>query len=82
MFAVEIDREKGGRWFAEVPELPGVMAYGRSRDEAVAKAKALASQVLAERPELRPTGGIVRHHRWFERCCYDPVLSWRLRIAP
>jgi predicted RNase H-like HicB family nuclease len=42
-----------GRWIAEVPELPGVLAYGTSADEAMAKAQALALRVLAERLEHR-----------------------------
>lgn len=50
-FEIEIDHEVDGRWIAEVPELPGVMTYGRSRDEAVARVQALALRVLAERLE-------------------------------
>lgn len=50
-FTVDIERETDGRWIGEVPELPGVMVYGGSRDEAVAKAKALAFRVLADRLE-------------------------------
>jgi predicted RNase H-like HicB family nuclease len=48
---IEIDREDDGRWIAEVPDLPGVMAYGQSREEAVARAKALALRVMADRLE-------------------------------
>jgi predicted RNase H-like HicB family nuclease len=51
MYAVEVDQESDGRWIAEVPELPGVMAYGQSRDEAIRKAQALSLRVLAERLE-------------------------------
>lgn len=51
MYAVEIEQEVDGRWIAEVPELPGVMAYGMSRDEALRKAQALSLHVLAERLE-------------------------------
>jgi predicted RNase H-like HicB family nuclease len=51
MFKVEIERESDGRWIAEVPELPGVMTYGASREEAVTRAQALALRVLAERLE-------------------------------
>jgi predicted RNase H-like HicB family nuclease len=50
-FTVEIDREDDGRWIGEVTDLPGVLAYGSTRDEAVAKAKALAFRVLADRIE-------------------------------
>ena len=48
---VEIERENDGRWIAEVPDLPGVMAYGRTRREAITKAEALALRVLADRLE-------------------------------
>ncbi len=51
MYAVEIEQEVDGRWIAEVPELPGVLAYGSSRDEAVRRAQALSLHVLAERLE-------------------------------
>jgi predicted RNase H-like HicB family nuclease len=50
-FNVEVEREDDGRWISDIPDLPGVMAYGVSRDEAVAKAKALAFRVLADRLE-------------------------------
>ena len=48
---IEIERETDGRWIAEVPDLPGVMVYGATRQEALAKAQALALRVLAERLE-------------------------------
>ncbi len=47
----EVELEMDGRWIAEVPELPGVLAYGVSGGEAMAKAEALALRVLAERIE-------------------------------
>jgi predicted RNase H-like HicB family nuclease len=50
-FTVEIEREDDGRWLAEVPDLPGAMTYGQSRDEAVARVQALALRVIAERLE-------------------------------
>ena len=48
---IEIEKEDDGRWIAEVLELPGVMAYGNSRNEAISKAEALALRVLADRLE-------------------------------
>jgi predicted RNase H-like HicB family nuclease len=48
---IELDREEDGRWIAEVPELPGVMVYGGSREEAIARVKALALRVIADRLE-------------------------------
>lgn len=48
---IEVEREDDGRWLAEVPELPGVMAYGPTRQDAVGRAKALSLRVLAERIE-------------------------------
>ena len=48
---IEIEKEDDGRWIAEIPELPGVMAYGNSRNEAISKTEALALRVLADRLE-------------------------------
>ena len=48
---IEIDREEDGRWIAEVPDLPGVLVYGQTRAEAVAKVEALALRVIADRIE-------------------------------
>lgn len=48
---IEIDRENDGRWIAEVPDLPGVMAYGKDRQDAIAKAEVLALRVIADRIE-------------------------------
>ncbi len=48
---IEIEREEDGRWIAEVLDLPGVMVYADSRDEAVARVKALALRALADRLE-------------------------------
>lgn len=50
-FRVELEREDNGRWIAEVPDLPGVLTYGQSREEAVARVQALALRVIAERLE-------------------------------
>jgi len=50
-FTVEYEREEDGRWLAEVVEMPGVLAYGGTSDEAIAKAQALALRVLADRLE-------------------------------
>ncbi len=48
---LEVEREEDGRWIAEVPALPGVMAYGDSREAAIRAAQALALRVLADRIE-------------------------------
>jgi len=57
---IEIEREEDSRWIAEVPDLPGVMVYGQSQEEAISKVEALALRLLADRlehgeeiPELR-----------------------------
>ncbi len=64
VFKVETEREEDGRWIAEVPVLPGVLAYGATRDEAIAKVQALALRVLAERLERgEPTPELAG---WFE----------------
>jgi predicted RNase H-like HicB family nuclease len=51
MLRVELEQEEDGRWMAEIAELPGVMTYGATRTEALAKAEALALRVLADRIE-------------------------------
>ena len=47
-FNIEIERETDGRWIAEVPEVPGALAYGKTEREAVAKAYAIALRALAD----------------------------------
>ena len=47
-FTIEYEREEDGRWIAEIIELPGVMAYGKSPDEAMAHAKAIAFRVIVD----------------------------------
>ena len=49
--ALEIDREEDGRWIAEIPSLPGCMAYGITREEAVRLVEALALRIMAEQVE-------------------------------
>jgi len=46
---IEIGREEDGRWIAEVSDLPGVMVYGQTREQAISKAEALALRVIADR---------------------------------
>ncbi len=50
-FTIEHEQESDGRWLAEVPELPGVLAYGVTSLEAMSKAEVLALRVIAERLE-------------------------------
>ena len=50
-FTVETEQETDGRWIAGVPQLPGVLAYGSTQEEALAKVQALALRVLADRLE-------------------------------
>jgi predicted RNase H-like HicB family nuclease len=47
--SIELDREEDGRWIAEALELPGVMAYGETREEAIGSAERLAVDVIADR---------------------------------
>ena len=51
MLRIEFDQEEDGRWIAEIPALPGVMAYGASQAEARSKVEALALRTLADRIE-------------------------------
>ncbi len=48
---IETEKEEDGRWLAEVTELPGVMVYGKNKEEAILKVKALALRVIADRLE-------------------------------
>jgi predicted RNase H-like HicB family nuclease len=48
---IEVEQEEDGRWIAEAPDLPGVLAYGQTREEAIARVKVLALRVLADRLE-------------------------------
>jgi predicted RNase H-like HicB family nuclease len=48
-FSIQVARETDGRWIAEVPELPGALVYGTTTQDAIAKVKALALRVVADR---------------------------------
>lgn len=48
---IEVETEEDGRYLAEAPALPGVMAYGRTRQEAVRRVQALVLRVIADRLE-------------------------------
>jgi predicted RNase H-like HicB family nuclease len=50
-FEVEFDREVDGRWIAEIASLPGAMAYGDTKERALAAVEAIALRVLAEQLE-------------------------------
>jgi predicted RNase H-like HicB family nuclease len=50
-FSIECEEEVDGRWIAEIPQLPGVLCYGLTADEAMAKAEVLALRAMAERLE-------------------------------
>ena len=50
-FTVETEQETDGRWIAEVIEIPGVLRYGATREQAIGHAEALALRVVAERLE-------------------------------
>jgi predicted RNase H-like HicB family nuclease len=55
-FRVEIEQENDGRWIAEVIDLPGVLVYGNTSEEAQAKVQALALRVVADRLEHGEAG--------------------------
>lgn len=55
-FKIEIEQEEDGRWIAEVMDLPGVLAYGKTPEEARAKVQALALRVIADRLEHSEAG--------------------------
>ena len=49
--AIETEQEADGRWIAEISKIPGALAYGANRNEAIARVEALALRVLADRLE-------------------------------
>jgi predicted RNase H-like HicB family nuclease len=51
-FIVELEQEEDGRWIADIVEIPGAMAYGKTQEEAMAKAETLAR--IAKRTGLTP----------------------------
>jgi len=51
LLKIELEQEEDGRWIGEVPDLPGVLTYGKTRQEAKAAVQALALRVLADRLE-------------------------------
>lgn len=57
-YTIEYEKEVDGRWLAEVPQLPGVLAYGATSDEAMRNAEALALRVLADRLEQNETKAV------------------------
>ncbi len=57
-FTIETDREVDGRWIAEVANLPRVMVYGVTEEDAIRRAEVLAAEVLADRAEHREYGGL------------------------
>lgn len=50
-FSIEYEQESDGRWIAEVPTLPGVMAYGKTKQDAEVEVTALALRVIADRTQ-------------------------------
>ena len=48
---IEIEQEEERRWIAEIPDLPGIMIYGKTREQAISSVEALALRILADRLE-------------------------------
>jgi predicted RNase H-like HicB family nuclease len=55
-FNIECEQEEDGRWIAEVPQLPGTLAYGPTREQAMTRVEILALRVIAERLEHGESG--------------------------
>ena len=54
-YRIEFDREEDDRWIAEIVELPGVMAYGESKEDAESKVQAIALRTIADQLERERT---------------------------
>ncbi len=52
---IQFEQENDGRWIAEIPELPGVLVYGMTKEDAKSKVEALALRVLADQLEREGT---------------------------
>ena len=52
-YKIECELEADGRWIAEISDIPGAMAYGETRDNAIAKVQALALRIAADKIEAR-----------------------------
>ena len=72
---IEVEREEDGRWIAEVPDLPGVIVYGEDRASAIAKARALAVRVLAERLDQGGEEYLQQRARRGSRAEYEAALA-------
>jgi len=58
-FTIEVEQQNDGRWIAEIPQIPGAMVYGRTREEAVSRVEALTLRILADRIEHGETSPLV-----------------------
>ena len=63
-FSIEFEQEADGRWLADIPSLPGVMAYGKTKEDAEVNVTALALRVLADRTEevRKPQAQFLKAH--------------------
>jgi len=68
---VELEQETDGRWIAEIPEIPGALAYGVTPLQARARVKALALRVLAEQMENEPAFPGINSIAFAN--CYEPM---------
>jgi predicted RNase H-like HicB family nuclease len=73
MLRIEVEEEADGRFIAEVPDLPGAMAYGQSRRDAIVKVEALALRILADRETVNQfrdsRKSFLQHERMAGRPC-------------
>ena len=60
-FTTEVDREKDGRWIVEIPDIPGAMAYGTTKREALARAYAVALRTLADTVEQKNSPTLISY---------------------
>jgi predicted RNase H-like HicB family nuclease len=80
MLRIEVEREDDGRWIAEIVDLPGVQAYGNTREEAIDRTKALSLRVIADRLEhgeaVPEMGNVFAVQSWANGALPRRVAFW------
>lgn len=66
-FTIEVEQEEDGRWIAEILEIPGVLSYGLTKQQAISNVQALALRVIAEATEQLRQGEVIEGELVFQQ---------------